>query len=81
MLNDGKSVNDGTMDDGTIVDDETMVVLLLLLLMMILVVVPRRGGMSCDLTRRMMALEARIAPVGSGADVGVGSVGRQGAGS
>ena len=35
----------------------------------ILVVVPRRGGMSCDLTRRMMALEACIAPVGSGADV------------
>ena len=32
-------------------------------------VVPRRGGMSCDLTRRMMALEARVAPAGSGADV------------
>ena len=66
-----KRCNDECNDEGRGTADDGTILLVLLWMMMILVVVPRRGGMSCELSRRMMALEARVAPVGSGADVAI----------
>ena len=61
MEDDGTMLDDGTMVDGKMVGDGMIVDGMM--------VVALRGGMSCDLTRRMMASAARIVPAGSGVDV------------